>query len=528
MKVNLLWAFFLFVLVSLVKTPSSHADDITLYVQDASRPGYVELYDPLPAPTCILHESCTLRGAIDAANRFLQSPNNSVTILIYSSQINLAEPLVRGRSEDANAEGDLDINFSGANSRLIIMPSERLRETNRKVRIRPLNSANTDRIFDLLSGHVIFDNISIQDGSAALNEGGGGIRVTSGATAHLEASEVKNCKADTGGGILNSHGSLSLNRSSIRNNKAFRHDMIPNDPVPQDYSVVEGIITIPVLEDEYLGAHYLRGGGIANVGGKLEVQSSTIKQNSAGRAGGGISNDQNGTVSLKNSYVMENTARGIAIEFERTVLGTRVYLFPTGSGGGLSNASGGRVRIEHSAIYKNTSMQAGAGISNGLPASRLQFGVAGGTFEITRSIVEQNSKPDRGDFFDVDLFGYTGPGFSNCNGSSIQSLGYNLYVSDSTCPLGPMNDRNSMEANFEEIPRETVAAGVPYYALRSGSLAIDAAAPSDILEDFRGARRPLGAAPDIGPYEKMPPISPQIQKYLLNPIENPVYPEFIQ
>lgn len=507
MKKSLLSLFFFAFAISLLAASSLKAEELSIRVNSPD--------DRFPTPVCIPPNSCTLRGAINTANRFLQNPNNTASIEIDTLWVWLLPHDYITTSEDANLAGDLDINFSGENSRLVIFMAPR--RSNIPVK-NFNNSRSLDRIVDVIHGDVTFIGISIEDGKTAVGEGGGGIRIARGARVHLQGSAVKNCKSAVGGGILN-YGTLIVDHSVILDNEVLRNDLSVEHLYPEVESRTEGIIDIT---DH--AAYYLRGGGIANISGNVEVISSTIMGNKAGRAGGGFSNDQNGQASFTNSYIMQNKAFGVARLNDVGVLRTDHLYYPVGSGGGISNASGGRVLLDHSAVIDNSSFQVGAGVSNGLPASLTQPGVSGGVFEMRDSIFKNNKLPPVAEISDVTFESYLGPLFSNCNNTSIRSLGYNLYGDDNTCSVEGPRDRGFSEPAFEEALRYT-SQGVPYYATHPRFSGIDNGSPSSpVTEDIRGVRRPLGGASDVGPYERVPTLDPAILEFVKEPFTGEYYP----
>ena len=113
----------------------------------------------------------------------------------------------------------------------------------------------------------------------------------------IDLTEVINNTADTysGGGIQNSSGNMTITRSTISDNTAQQSgggvDNLDAMDIAQSsiyLNQVVGIVTGGVVTTG--GA----GGGIANVSaGSLDLVNTTVSQNYAELAGGGIYNHKN-------------------------------------------------------------------------------------------------------------------------------------------------------------------------------------------------------------------------------------------
>jgi hypothetical protein len=228
------------------------------------------------------------------------------------------------------------------------------------------------------------------------------------------------------------------------------------------------------------------GGGIFN-GGTLTVTNSTVSGNTArgmpGK-GGGIFNG--GTLTVTNSTVTGNSVSGA---------------FGAGVGGGIENQ--GTAEVNNSTVTGNTSSGGGGGIGN------LQ-----GSVTINNSTISGNSARS-GDGGGIDgtatlqnSIVASNPG-GNCHGG-VTSNGYNLS-SDYTCNFHNTGDLNNTDPKLG--PLQNNGGPTKTEALLDGSPAIDAGNPSGctygsghlLTTDQRGMPRPdhedTGGC-DMGAYER--------------------------
>lgn len=218
-----------------------------------------------------------------------------------------------------------------------------------------------------------------------------------------------------GGGVANNGGQLTLNRSTMTNNKA-------------DY-----------------------GGAISNVnGGVLAVNNSTLFGNEGSYSGAAISNDSNYTV-------------GVVV----TVTNSTISGNLAGSGAGIYSFQGGTLTITHSTFANNTSLSGGT-LYNG-----------GSTFRLRATIISANVA---------------------CYNGTVTSDGYNI-ISGTSCNLhavGDINDTNPLLSPLADNGGPTLT-----HALQTGSPALDAipAANCTLTSDQRGTARPQGDFCDVGAYE---------------------------
>ncbi|MFI9825066.1 choice-of-anchor Q domain-containing protein [Streptomyces sp. NPDC052013] len=252
--------------------------------------------------------------------------------------------------------------------------------------------------------------------------------------------------ADTGGGGIANARHLTLRRVTVTGNSA-------------DY-----------------------GGGIFNVpDSHLDLMESTVSGNAAGEAGG-IRLDDSGTVT--NSTIADNRV---------TDPGDRPGSLG-GYGGGIDIRGLGTVRILNSTITRNSSTDGGGGINiapaylDSLPSPIPDIiDLPLGRMTLRNTIVAGNT---------VD----GAPADCKKALATIESQGNNLD-GDGSCRLSAVGDLPSRAPLIGPLadnggPTDTVA-------LLPGSPALDAADGCPAT-DQRGVARPLGAACDIGAYERTP------------------------
>lgn len=295
-----------------------------------------------------------------------------------------------------------------------------------------------------------------------------GMRVSSGVTAVVEQFAIQNGSAIqgagislTGGGIYNG-GTLSLKNVTLSGNAAQSGGGIANG------GGVSNSIGNLTLDNTWIHDNTARGagGGIYNSFGTLTVNNSTINNNISNDAGGGIMVD-----------CCSASVGGTAIFNNSTISGNLAH-----RGGGFLNA--GSLTINNSTISANTSEGgfSGGGIDNGY----------GGTVTLKNSILAGNTALPTG---------------RDCNGS-IGSSGYNLLGDDSNCNLAvTTGDMTNLDPFLGSLQDNGGAALT--HALLPQSPAIDAGntdgckdQDGDLLTtDQRGITRPQGIGCDIGSYE---------------------------
>ena len=279
------------------------------------------------------------------------------------------------------------------------------------------------------------------------------------------------------------------------------------------------------------------GGGInTGPGSTLVVEESVVAGNRAG-FGGGIAADNGTTDRILNSAIVNNTASGwegggglyvqsatVRLISGTTIAGNRAVAAATspdfaGHGGGISVLGGTIGEIANSTISGNTAGGHGGGID-----------VRGNITRILNTTIANNAAHAGGGLH-VMLYSNVTP---------TVSLMANTILADNTAAAGRPRDVwaqgaiTTAENNLVEDPAGHAIAGgangnvvgvdpglaplannggpTATHALPAGSPAIDAGRSLRMpLVDQRGLPRPVGAAHDIGAYERqVPPNAPPV------------------
>jgi hypothetical protein len=233
---------------------------------------------------------------------------------------------------------------------------------------------------------------------------GGGVYATAGFTG-TEVDIADNEAEGSGGGVY-SRGSVTLLRSTVRNNRTHAADAEPDQEIPFFGGGVYAELDLTVRDSEVRGNVSTWKGGGLGAGRNLTVDNSDIVENRvqmigisddlAGQGGGGLS--AVGAVNVTNSRILRNVAAGVPIG-------------PTSStahmaGGGVR---GGTVVVVNSTVTGNTAASAIHGGGGGIWASEASItdsvvsgnyaslpvyggggGFAGGRVTILRSVISQN------------------------------------------------------------------------------------------------------------------------------------------
>lgn len=354
------------------------------------------------------------------------------------------------------------------------------------------------------SGVVISEN-SASDGGGIYNDGlvfeisglrieanqaegsGGGVFSSGDEAALIMVSITGNRAASQGGGILNA-GTISIQQSMIADNHADG-GIDPDESSCSGsisgggiYTRARGVLSIEDSTIEENSAIHL-GGGIANNGSTITIESSTISDNLidaefcvneegvGGGQGGGIYNGGTtdgltGSLAISNSTVSGNG-------FEET----------GGVGGGIVVASNGQAFLSYVTLAENYADGSGGLLIH-----------AGARVTIANSILALNM---------------AGGTDSDCTGELI-SQGFNLVGSDFAC-LGleaPLSDSFGTRANPLDpglAARGNNGGPTETYALQASSPAIDRANPEACpATDQRSVTRPQQENCDIGAFELEP------------------------
>ena len=309
---------------------------------------------------------CTLRGAIQASNNGAGADSISLKIPTSGNNCDAAGNCIINLTKALPDISDaVSINGPGADKLTVQNPN-------------PQNT-NAFRIFNVTtSGTVSFSGITITNGDVFsqtdylgagiqnYNAGivnvtnctikandahrwfdqlgnvgplapGGGVANRAGGTINITSSTLDDNSADFGGGIYNSStGITNVTNSTVSNNTAGIGGGI--------YNIGTITITNSTLHDNDCfgqGNSPGSGGGIYNFAGTVNLIRSTLgPRNVADYSnGGGIFNDDSGTVNVINSTIFFNTADGHGTS-------------GTGNGGGLYNKA--TLNVSNSTIALNT------------------------------------------------------------------------------------------------------------------------------------------------------------------------------
>jgi CSLREA domain-containing protein len=275
---------------------------------------------------------------------------------------------------------------------------------------------------------------------------------------------------ESGGGILNQGGTLTLTNSTVSGNSA---------------SI---------------------GGGIQNTGGTLNLTSSTISGNSAGLGGGGVIG---GTVSIINSTISGNMAKGgnaggIAVINVTLTNSTISGNSASGSGGGVFNNgfNGASIQAKNTIIALNTAASgpdvngalnsdgfnligdgSGASIS---PASSDQIGVS--SAQLNLGSLQDNGGPTRTRAL---LSGSFAIDKGNSSGSFIDQRGFIRPVGSASVSGGDGSDIGAFEFGAQPLRITSIT------RLTNGHIALQAIG-------IPNKPHTIHASPDLSPKSFVP------------------------
>lgn len=359
-------------------------------------------------------------------------------------------------------------------------------------------------------GYLEINNTTFQNNSGNY---GGGILNCKGGTVFITNSYFSNNSAVyIGSAIYNRYSTSSLDGCGTANSSSIVN--VSNSIFRDNYSGGAGtLLNEGEMNIETSTIHNNTGnqdgGGIAN-NGTLNLIHTTIFSNTAANNDGGAIHQFSGTITISNSLIENNTASvnggAIAIQGGNAIImnSSIISNMATSAGGILNNSD---VFINNSTISGNTAV--GANAENGGGAiKQLQ---ATNTMTITHSAIANNTAPNqtgRDGIWQVNGNSLiqqsivAGNGSANCTvtGGNWNGQAYNL-ADDASCP-------DFTEADPMLAPLGNYGGETPTHALRSGSPAIDAGNNTLCPEnDQRGEVRPLDgngdgtAVCDIGAVE---------------------------
>jgi hypothetical protein len=400
-----------------------------------------DLCDADPGPEV----RCTLRAALMQANL---TPGKQIIRL----QPQIYRLTIAGAHEDSSAAGDLDIRQT---VQIIGAVAGKLRST--------IDATGLgDRALHNIADDVRLQHLTITGGvlpgTTMIGNpfSGGGIRNSGKLT--ISDSLIRNNTAAHGGGIYHTTGTLTIERTTVADNRATASDAT----------------NIP------------EGGGAILATGSLVVRDSSVENNTSQSLGGGLSifpGTADESIQIERSLIVGNSADvgGGGVHVDGTNMALIVINNSTLSanhaghaGGGISGLNmKGRVALRASTIAGNSAVSGG--------------GIRLKEVEATNVIFANNSD-------------------SNCIFSDFSSSSFNLST-DGSCAFDGSNNITGVSARLSPLafnggPTRT-------HALLPDSPAIDAGTfgplPA-ILSDQRGAKRippgqPGGNPHDIGAFE---------------------------
>jgi hypothetical protein len=328
---------------------------------------------------------------------------------------------------------------------------------------------------------IIIDNDVILDGEGKLTVDGnnthGVFAISSQVTAELHRLAVTHGNREweiRGGGAIANEGTLLVDDCVISQN------MVEPDVVVS-----------------------LGGGGIWNAGQMTITDSAIVDNRTTHSEGGGIHNDQSGTLTLRNSTVAGNSPQ---MDGNASV------------GGGISND--GEMIIVNSTISENEATSegnSGAGILNCGRLSLVNSTISGNRSEFGEDAIEVEwtyaSRPEP----QMEISGTLIGGKCTYKGSAtFVSHGHNIESPGNTCGFDQETDQGNVteeQLNLGELaanggPTMTHKPGDGDFG--DGSVAIDQIPAEDceVDKDQRGLPRPAGTTDpkrcDVGAFEVQP------------------------
>lgn len=258
-----------------------------------------------------------------------------------------------GMYEDSSLTGDLDINRSmtiagsGASTTIV-------------------DGGALDRVFNINpkrgpTPNVTFSQLTIRNGSTPPDQDGGGIEIDSAAIVTLDTVNVSSNVADNNGGgidISTKGATLVVNGGTINSNSTTN-----NDGAGACFNA--GTVTLNNVQ-VINNTSGLDGGGLANVGANLTVNNGSYSNNQAPfEYGGGIYTDS-GTLTVSGAIIDGNSAGaggGVSILSNTTITNTRISnnTVPTFFGGGILKRNG-TLTMTNSVVENNSAGSDGGGI----------------------------------------------------------------------------------------------------------------------------------------------------------------------
>jgi len=272
-----------------------------------------------------------------------------------------------------SANGDIiEIAAGTYNENITVSTDITINGEDRETTIIDAGGAATQTRALLISGDVSVSNLTIQNGFVPELTLGGGIAGIGNSNIVITDCIIKDNKAGTGGGIFSSGNSITINRSRITNNEAYRITsgsgtsgavsintttpaVIIDSTIDNNTALRGGMtqsISNLIIINSTISGNYASnpptgvnggqgGGAIINGSGSsgiVSIYNSTITGNSAASFYGGILNFK-GTVTLYNTILAGNTDNGTAPDCSSTITSGGNNIIGTTQGCTLVNST---------------------------------------------------------------------------------------------------------------------------------------------------------------------------------------------
>lgn len=343
------------------------------------------------------------------------------------------------------------------------------------------------RVFDVISNHATFEDLTIRNGFVVSSvRGGGGVRVGGSASASLIRVRVQGNEVNSGsvsgiagvGGGIEARGITTIQESIVRNNRA--QALGGGIYTSSDLNVIDSLIIGNRVSDVF---HYVINGGLRRgSGGGIAARSARV------------CND----VRITGSTIMDNVSND--------------------SGGGLAIA--GDLRLTNSTVSGNVAVEGGGIFYAGRrceSAGNLRESVFRGSFSTIALNDATRGRPGAGGGLHLDgnanaqvegvllarNHDSTGA-VVNCGGT-VRALVSSGHNADDGFTCGFRTPTDSIGVYIDFAPLAYNGGPTPTHALAPSPIfanpAIDGGGRTDPGVDQRGVTRPQLAAWDIGAFE---------------------------
>ncbi len=192
-------------------------------------------------------------------------------------------------------------------------------------------SASAFRLLHVSEGNITLRNLLLTNGYAQGNLGGALLAEDSSLV--LDTVQIVGNRAVSGGGVFLDETSATITGSAFRDNDATEFG--------GGLAVFDPLSSVGVFSTTFSSNNAVNGGGIANISGMLVIENGTITNNVASNGGSFYNSDQ-GTLSIANTVISENTASVAAAGLTRTsytnITTSCLILNSTASGADFTNA----------------------------------------------------------------------------------------------------------------------------------------------------------------------------------------------